>query len=225
MPALLTIAASLAVLTGIGAYLLHLERKRTQALHTAAERMGWSFAAEADLGVVPGMERLELFTRGRGQKIRNLSRGGRGDRQVTLFDYEYVTGSGRSRRAWRQTVVHVHSPRLRLPRFALRPEHVVHKIGGLFGYRDIDLPSDPEFSRRYLLRGQDEPAIRAVFGPGVLDFYDRNPRCCTEADGSGLFFWRTSRRVAPEDVPAIADLALALADRFEAESGSGTVPV
>ena len=220
MSALVAGAAFLGVMLGIGAYLLHLEKKRTEALRALAERMGWSFAAQADFGAVPGVDRFELFTWGRAREIRNLCRAQLGDRQVAVFDYRYVTGSGKSRRSWDQTVVHVQSPQLRLPRFALRPEHVFHKIGGLFGYRDIDLDADPEFSRRYLLRGEDEPAIRAAFGPGVLDFYDRNPKCCTEAAGADLLFWRTSRRVAPEDVSSFVDLALALADRFEATSGS-----
>jgi hypothetical protein len=163
---------------------------------------------------------VHLGTWGHSRIIRNLSRAQRGDRQVTIFDYRYVTGSGRSRHVWDQTVVHVRSPRLRLPRFALRPEHLFHKIGGLFGYRDIDVESHPAFSSNYLLRGEHEFAIRAAFGPGVLDFYDRNHPCSTEGAESELFFWRTSRRVPPEDLPAFVDLALSLVERFEVGSGS-----
>lgn len=214
------VVVSLGAVMGVGAYLQHLERVRTREVQAVAERMGWPFTAEADFGAIPGMQRFELFAWGRGQEVRNLCRIQRGDRQVTLFDYQYTTGTGKSRRTWQQTVAHVRSPRLRLPRFALRPEHVFHKIGGMFGYQDIDIPADPGFSSRYLLRGQDETAIRAAFGAGVLDFYDRNPRSCAEGADAELFFWRTEKRAKPEELPALVDLALVLADRFEADSSS-----
>ena len=220
MLGILLVAGVVGVLIASVAHAKRVERQRTEAMRAAAERMGWSFAAQADSTVIPGMERFELFSWGHSRSIRNLSRARRGDRQITLFDYRYVTGGGKSQQTWDQTVVHVRSPRLRLPRFALRAENLFHKIGGLFGYRDIDLDSDPVFSTDYLLRGEDEAAIRALFGRGVLEFYHRNPRCCTEGAESELFFWRTSHRVAPEDLPSLVDLALSLVDRFEAGSVS-----
>lgn len=219
------VAATLAVLIGLGAYLQRLGRKRTQALQAAAERMGWRFEPRPGLDVVPGPERFELFSQGYGREIRNLWQGERGGRRVSVFDYKFTTGAGKSQATWHQTVAHVHSPALRLPAFVLRPEHIFHKIGGIFGYQDIDLPADPEFSRRYLLRGEDVDAIRGRFGSAILDFYDRNPKSCTEAADADLFFWRTSRRlVPPDDVPALIDAAITLCERFESEAGAAPSP-
>lgn len=210
----LFIVAGIAALTGVGFWLVEQDKKRTRALQTLAERLGWAFQPAPSLPVLPGPSRFELFTEGRRQELRNHAVGERGGRPVAVFDFSYVTGSGKSQAVWRQTVVHLQLPGAELPAFALRPEHVFHKIGGMFGYQDIDVEGDPEFSRRYLVRGADEAAIRALFDADVRDFYHRHPRACTEAAGADLFFWRTDKHAQPEDVELLVDEALELATRI-----------
>lgn len=221
MGTLLAVAAFAAVFAGGAYWSIQREKKRTLALSVLAARLGWTLQPDAPLTVVPGPSRFELFTSGRRQHIRNYAGGTRDGRAVAVFDYSYVTGAGKSQTTWQQTVVHVRAPGLALPAFVLRPEHVVHKIGGMFGYQDIDVENDPAFSGQYLLRGEGEAAIRALFDADVRDFYDRHPKSCTEALGADLFFWRTSRLANPEDVPALMDAALDLAARL----GRGAPPV
>lgn len=214
MGTLLAVAAFAAVFAGGAYWSIQREKKRTQALHALAERLGWTLHPDPPLTVVPGPSRFELFTSGRRQHIRNHASGERDGREVAVFDYSYVTGAGKSQTTWQQTVVHVRAPGLALPAFVLRPEHVAHKIGGMFGYQDIDLENDPAFSGQYLLRGEDEAAIRALFDADVRGFYGRHARSCTEAVGADLFFWRTDRLARPEEVPALMDAALDLAARL-----------
>jgi carbonic anhydrase len=216
----LFIVAGIAALTGVGFWLVERGRKRTRALQTLAEGLGWAFQPSPSLTVVPGPSRFELFTEGRRQGVRNHATGERGGRPVAVFDFSYVTGSGRSQAVWRQTVVHVQLPGANLPAFVLRPEHVFHKIGGMFGYQDIDVEGDPEFSRLYLVRGANEAAIRALLDADVRDFYHRHPRACTEAAGADLFFWRTNRYARPEDVERLVDEALDLATRIARRASS-----
>lgn len=213
MGTLLAVAAFAAVFAGGAYWSIQREKKRTLALSILAERLGWTLQLDAPLTVVPGPSRFELFTSGRRQHIRNYAGGTRDGREMAVFDYSYVTGAGKSQTTWQQTVVHVRVPELALPAFVLRPEHVVHKIGGMFGYQDIDVESDPAFSGQYLLRGEDEAAIRALFDADVRDFYGRHPKSCTEAMGADLFFWRTGRLAKPEGVPGLMNAALDLAAR------------
>ena len=88
---------------------------------------------------------------------------------VSLFDYTYVTGSGKSRHDHHQTVVGLSLPTLTLPPFVLMPENLFHKVVSALGWHDIDFPEAPNFSKRFLLRGAQEHAIRAAFNPGVLE--------------------------------------------------------
>lgn len=213
MGTLIGVAAFIALLGAAGYWATQQEKKRTLAMRGAAERLGWRFTETADSGIIPGLERFELFSQGRNREIRNFIAGEKDGHPAAVFDYQYVIGGGKSQQTWRQTVFHVHSPRLGFPRFAVRPEHVFHKIGGLFGYQDIDLQGYPEFSGRYLLRGADEPAIRAVFDSGVVEFYEKNPRSCTEAEGPRLFFWRAGKLVNAEEIPSFIDQGMALVSR------------
>ncbi|MEC9473853.1 MAG: hypothetical protein VX584_04130, partial [Actinomycetota bacterium] len=63
---------------------------------------------------------------------------------------------------------------LQLPTFVIRPENLFHKIGSTFGYQDIDFDAHPTFSKRYLLRGPDEEAIRNTFTDEFLSSYERH---------------------------------------------------
>lgn len=216
----LFIAAIAAAIAGAAYFAAQHEKQRTAALQALAERLGWAFHPAPSLTVLPGPSRFELFTEGRGQAVRNHAVGERNGRPVAVFDFSYVTGSGKSRTVWRQTVVHLQLPGAQLPAFVLRPEHVFHKIGGMFGYQDIDVEGDPEFSRLYLVRGADEAAIRALFDTDVRDFYHRHPRACTEAAGADLFFWRTKDRPRPEELERLVDEALDLAGRLARRAAS-----
>jgi hypothetical protein len=115
-----------------------------------------------------------------------------------VFDYRYVTGGGNSQRTHRQTVFYVTGDALRLPSFSLRPENFLHRIGELFGFRDIDFERRPEFSRLFLLRGEEEEAIRKAFGDGVLRFFEERPGTCATGGVSELLFWRPGSFVAPD---------------------------
>lgn len=214
--ALLLVAA----LAGGLYWVIQQDRKRTHALQAAAERLGLGFRAEAETFAVPAMSQFELFGQGRRHRVRNLVSGTHQGHEVALFDFSYVVGRGRSRQRVSQTVLYVRVPGMQLPRFALRPEHILHRIGGRFGYQDIDLDNDPVFSGQYLLRGADEAAIRALFGAGLRDFYDRIPGACTEGAGPDFIFWYDATALKADEVAGVLDLGVELAGRLHAAAGT-----
>jgi carbonic anhydrase len=202
-------------LLGVVRYImLRQQARRTQEMQSVAGQLGWQFAPAASFDSIPAVREFHLFSRGRHRHIRNLMSGRRGEHHVAVFDYQYTVGSANSRRTHRQTVVHVHTPGMRIPRFELRPEQVFHRVGSMLGYQDIDLKRHPEFSRNYLLRGPDEEAVRAVFKSDVVDLFERDAGISAEASGPDLFFWRNSRADGRE-LPALMDDALALVSRLE----------
>ncbi len=56
--------------------------------------------------------------------------------------------------------------------FSFDSESFFHKIRNIIGYKDIDFDTHPNFSKNYLLNGEDENAIRNVFNEGVLYFFE-----------------------------------------------------
>ncbi len=106
------------------------------------------------------------------------------------------------------------SERLNLPSFELRPENILHKIGSSFGYQGIDFRSHPQFSSSYLLRGNDEAAIHALFTPEVLRYFERQDGLCVEGDGDKLICYRQRKRVDPHEIKSFLDQGRAVLDLF-----------
>jgi len=190
------------------------KQERIDGLRQLATRLGWSFQDAQPVTIIPHVERFELFTQGRDRKIRNYLAGESGGDQFAVFDYSYVTGGGNTTKTYSQTVLHVHSPRLDLPLFSLRPENLLHRIGGLVGHQDIDIEGHPAFSGEYLLRGRDESSIRAVFEPGVVALYEANRGHCTTGAGPDLLLWRSATLASAEEVPALLELGRDLLGRL-----------
>src|ERR1700682_784980 len=123
------------------------EKERTRQLQLTASQLGWSFAANAPLNMIAGLERSALFNQGRDRQINNFMYGAASGTKAAVFDYVYVVGYGKNRQTHRQSVVYVEAPYLSVPYFSLRPENVVLRIFAAFGYQDIDFGQRPEFSR------------------------------------------------------------------------------
>lgn len=190
------------------------KQERIDALRQLATRMGWSFQDAPPLTIIPYADRFELFKHGRDGKVRNYLAGESGGDRFAVFDYSYLTGAQNAQKTYSQTVLHVHSPRLDLPLFSLRPENLLHRIGGLMKHQDIDIEGHPAFSGEYLLRGHDESSIRAVFEPDVVAFYEANRGLCTTGSGPDLLLWRSATLASAEDVPALLEQGRDLLARF-----------
>ncbi len=199
----LIVAAIVGVLALIGTIIViarNIAKKRSEALQAAAEHMKFTFSRKGDPDLLDRLKGLHLFSQGHSKKITNVLMGKAGALDVAVFDYAYTTGGGKHSQHWRQTVILFESDDMRLPEFTLRPENVFHKIGQVFGYKDIDFDSHPEFSKRYLLRGENEEAVRATFGHDARSFYESDLKLSTEAAGPQLIHYRSGKRVSPDEI-------------------------
>jgi len=188
------------------------ERERTQALQATAAQLGWSFAAEAPLNTINGLEQHALFNEGHSREIRNFMYGQARGVKAAAFDYKYTTGSGKNQQTHYQTVVYLEPANLNLPSFALRPENFIYKMMTAFGYQDIDFGQRPEFSRQFILRGQNELAIRETFNDRVLSYFENYPGTCIDAAGNQLFVYRAGSRYSPQEIEGQVGLALQIMD-------------
>ena len=175
------------------------EKERTLAMQQAAASMGWQFAPTADMNMIPHTNYFNLFNQGHSKSIRNMIYGQMNGVKTAIFDYRYTVGHGKHSHTYNQTIVYFETPKLQLPMFTLSPEGFMHKFISALGYQDIDFAQRPEFSKRYLLRGPDEGAIRQTFQDNVLAFYEANQGLHTEGGGNQLFVYRLSYRVPPHE--------------------------
>lgn len=190
----------------IGAHIW--EKRRTEAFKQLADELSFDFFPTGRAGLLSEMTGFYLFGIGHSQTIFNLLQGTAGGLQISIFDYRYVTGSGKNRKVSTQSVFVAHREGMDLPMFTLRPENIWHKIGSMFGMQDIDFESHPKFSKRYLLKGPDEEAIRELFTPEVLDFFEQKSGLTVEGSGDVLLY-STYKRLSPDSVRQF------MADGFE----------
>jgi hypothetical protein len=127
-----------------------------------------------------------------------------------VFDFEFVTGHGKSKRTNRQTVVCLRFDGRQLPGFSLRPEGTWDKITAWFGGTDIDFETHPQFSRRFIVRGESEQAVRRLFSHPVLEFYEQHPGFSTEGLAHTFVFYRNATLLVPDEISQF------LASAFEA---------
>jgi hypothetical protein len=191
---------------GIALYINYLvEKKRTEGMKHVAEELGFEFFPKGDGPLLTELSLFNLFTQGHSRRLYNLMRGEANNLEVDIFDYTYVTGSGKSSHTWNQTLICFGMPDTNLPSFSLRPETFWDKIGSWFGYQNINFDSHANFSDKYLLRGRDEEAVRALFRDEVLDYFERQPGLSVEGYGHRLIFYRQSKRIDPDNVRGLLE--------------------
>jgi hypothetical protein len=176
-------------------------KKRIEALGRLALEMRWTFSPGRDETLPSSLgQGFHLFSLGHSKRASNVMRGSTSRGRAIIFDYQYTIGRGKERRTSHRTVLCLGFEGKPIPRFALRPENVLHKIGAAFGYRDIDFESFPEFSKRYLLRGEDEMAIRDFFNAGVISFFEREGRLCMEGGDGNILLYPARGQLKPENI-------------------------
>src|ERR1044072_683726 len=164
----------IALVIGLVIYNSKKEKERTLAMQQVAQQMGWAFAPVAQLNMIPHTGYFNLFNNGHSKGIKNMIYGEINGVKAAVFDYRYTVGHGKNSHTYIQSVLYFETPKLQLPMFTLSPENFMHRFISALGYQDIDFAQRPEFSKRYLLRGQDEQAIRRTFADHILAFYEAN---------------------------------------------------
>ena len=197
----LIVAGSIMAIAVIVMLVRYYEKKRTEALQSAAQEMSLDFSRLPDTQLLPSLRAFPLFSQGHSKKAFNVMSGMADEIEITIFDYRYSTGGGKNQHTHNQTVVLLKSSILDVPPFSLKPQNVFHNIGKAFGYQDIDFDSHPVFSEKYLLRSKDELASREFFTDNILDYYESRTGLSTEAGGDRLLFFRASKKVKPENLP------------------------
>ena len=193
------IALMVVVVIGVIVLATVMDRRRTQAAEEYAQREGYAFDLNAE-GIREAMSGFRLFQRGHGRRTRRLLSKGSRDEEVWVFDYSYRTGGGKNQRTHRQTVVAFPTMPDWLPAFQLRPERFLHKIGAALGFGDINFEEHQEFSKRFLLKGADEMAVRELFDQRTMDALLEFHGVCVEGEGRMLVAYRPGRFAKIEDI-------------------------
>ncbi|MEL6141086.1 MAG: hypothetical protein AAFU67_05665 [Bacteroidota bacterium] len=175
---------------------------RTRQLRGLAHRLGLEFQAEDTYDLPAQLADFRLFRKGSRHRASNIMR--KQDELISfdarIFDYRYVKWAGNHVKRYQQTVFFLQSTQLGLPELWLRPETIMHKIGELFGRRDIDFVRFPKFSGQYRLTGEDEIFIRHHFTDEVLNYFTIEKGWSLEGIGYYLILYKKNRLFSPRDI-------------------------
>lgn len=202
------IIAAAAGLGGMAYWSYQAGKNRREALQQLANEMRWTFSPQGDEGLLSALGGFSLLSRGHSRRMSNVLRGSAKDVPAAVFDYQYSTGSGKSRHTSHFTAACIGVSGPPLPRFTLRPEQFFDKVGDLVGFKDIDFESFPEFSKRYLLRGENEQEVRRLFGTRAIGFIEKEAGLCMEGERDQLLVYRARRRLRVEEIRPLLDLGL-----------------
>jgi hypothetical protein len=105
---------------------LSIERRKKLAAYAKAQ--GWQFFFEKDKSLQNRYPAFKSLHRGQTRYAFNVMQGVKNGRNVTAFDYHYVSGHGKQRRVHHFSALILQSP-LSLKPLLIRPEHITLPTG------------------------------------------------------------------------------------------------
>jgi hypothetical protein len=194
-------------------------RKRALEMEAAAQQIGLNFCGDDQTRAVS--VRTALFGRGGARRFRNIMNGSYAGFEAGLFDYSYTISTGKSSSTVTQTVA-AFIQNLPLPVFDLHREGFFDRVGDVFLRNDIDFESNPEFSRRYHLSGDEKDRVRQLFAPALLTYLEALPaesKWHIEGCGFTLLLYRSGSKVDAEQIRPFLDETASIARSFFASCG------
>ena len=182
-------------------------QRRAKQMREVAASLGYEFD-ERGISVIDRLGEFALLSYGHARTATSLLRTEADGAKATVLDYSYDTGHDKNRRTHLGSALLLESDRLDLPAFTLRPEGIGQKLMGLAGRQDIDFQDAPEFSAAYLLQGQDETRIRALFSTDKQAFFTQRRGLCVEGSGQKLLYYRAGKRLSPKAVQPFVEEGL-----------------
>lgn len=186
-------------------------RKRTSAWEGISLRLGARFIPK-DSDVHTRFP-FQLFNTGSRRRMKNHLQWESEGVVFHLGDYQYTTyhstGSGRSSKTHKQTVCILQKEGIDLPSAVLRRQvALLDWFGEKFGAQDINFDEDPEFSKTFVLKG-DESRAPMIFGPDMRSHLLSNRKNfrTTEMSGDALMI-NFGKLRKPEEYGELVQVAM-----------------
>lgn len=182
-------------------------KRRRRALSQLAPSINFCF-----LDTMPETPRGIAFLRpALGGEFSNAMTGSLAGCQVTIFDFEYETGTmlmPMTERTHAQTIAAFRSAHSVLPAFQFGPESVMRKMSTVGSEQfkfETALPSVPAPAGHYLLRSQEQTAASTLFDSEMLKFFDnlglQHQPWFLEGNQEWQLIWQHNNIVSPQNYP------------------------
>jgi MFS superfamily sulfate permease-like transporter len=110
----------------------------------------------------------------------------------------------------------------KIPVFTMEKEGVLEKIFdrvmAFTGYKDIDFEMYPDFSKKFLLMGNNESEIRSFFTDEIIQFFDSHQIYHLESNGEALIIFDKIKLARTDETLAFIDYGKDLATILDAKT-------
>jgi len=165
--------------------------KRRKELAAWASGNGLTFRPRRDNGFDECYRAFGCLRRGYSRCAYNIAEGDWSSRQVTAFDYRYITGSGKNRQTHHFSAIVLRS-NVALKPLRIRSENIFDRVTEFFGLDDIDFES-AEFSREFYVKSSDKRWAYDVLHQRTMEFLLSMPRFSIEFADRYVIAWRNRR--------------------------------
>lgn len=186
---------------------------RQNNLKSLAEQLNWEYLSKIDSNP-KGLNRFLFFesktVNYSVNKLKNKKEGYR------IFDLSFSEGAFITKEDLKATFLLFKSP-LPLPVFVLDKEDLRTTLYQLAGFDDINFEKYPDFSKRFHLSGNDRSAIRKVFTPNLIYFFESHPFFHIESNGSHLLIKGKDRVSSIQEIKLMLSFAEDLSSLLKKE--------
>ncbi|HUI92622.1 MAG TPA: hypothetical protein VLX68_10280 [Chitinivibrionales bacterium] len=161
------------------------------------------------------IHRFHFFRNGTDQRFIDFLQKQLEDSNTYIFQFTYVTGSGKSRTTHSQTICLMTSKKINLPYFYLEPENILYKIGEFFGKKDINFPDSHIFSSKYFLKGDDIERITSRFNQETRSFFEQNLGWSVEGNKDAFIVFRHGKVFSVVELKNLLSFGEKIKDLFK----------
>jgi len=193
-------------------------KRRSEAFHRFARRKGMSYIKKADLAAPEEFKDLELIPDNTINAVNNIIKGEVESVFVMICDLRSNKITGNTSMPIHQTghtVAILQGDQIDLPFFTLHPSNFVYNMLRTLGKSSIDFPSHPEFSQIYVLKGDEENAVKKSFHDQAVAYFINHTGLSIEGRGNRLLFFSFGKLIKPEELNSFLSQGLAVFRLFE----------
>ena len=154
---------------GIGAmsyFQYQARQRRMRAVQALAQQIGFEFSPDDTHGIL-GMP-FTLFRKGAGQNVSLVISGTHNSLPLRFFDYDYHTGSGKSRTDYHFTCGLLTIPAA-CPPLRVAHENAITRLGDHLGHHDVKLEYD-DFNRHFLVNCKEQKFAFALLDGQMMQW-------------------------------------------------------
>ena len=163
--------AFIALFVGLVIWAIIEERKRRQALRQLADDRRFSYAPKAPDALFDEVKMFRLFDGKTAHSLSNVIVGEADGANLLFFDYTVHNPKGGKNNTYQSgSIILISSDYLDLPTMYMRPETFLDRFNILPASAvDITFDSEPAFSGKYVLNGDDPGRIHKILTRKALD--------------------------------------------------------